>query len=431
MGLTQHRQAVATIREIVNTMLLRGSIGRRGAGLCPVRGHSNVQGDRTMGIVERPTDALLDALAARFSFEPPRRHGYDTVATIAAMAAGDVDVFVGLGGNFAAAAPDTDVTAAALERCALTVQVSTKLNRSHVHCGAEALILPCLGRTEADRRAGLERFVTVEDSMGIVHATRGANEPASPHLRSEVDIVCAIATATLGDDPIDWEALADDYDDVREHIAATIPGFADFNERVRRSGGFALPNPPRDTTTFPTATGRARLSVNVFEPISVPPGRLLLQTVRSHDQFNTTIYGLDDRYRGVRGGRRVVFINPTISLDSASPTATSSTSSASGPTAANVVPATSGSSPTRRTADAARPTSRRPTCWFRSTASPRAAARRRRRPSSSASSRLPRARRCERAPIGLSVLWQLRRSRLLALEVGAAAAVPDGCTSAR
>jgi anaerobic selenocysteine-containing dehydrogenase len=191
------------------------------------------------------------------------------------------------------------------------VQVSTKLNRSHVHCGAEALILPCLGRTEADRRAGLERFVTVEDSMGIVHATRGANEPASPHLRSEVEIVCAVATATLGDDPIDWEALANDYDDVREHIAATIPGFSDFNERVRRSGGFALPNPPRDATTFPTATGRARLSVNVFEPISVPSGRLLLQTVRSHDQFNTTIYGLDDRYRGVRGGRRVVFTNPT------------------------------------------------------------------------------------------------------------------------
>jgi molybdopterin-dependent oxidoreductase alpha subunit len=306
MGLTQHRQAVATIREIVNTVLLRGSIGRRGAGLCPVRGHSNVQGDRTMGIVERPSRALLDALSTRFGFTPPRHHGYDTVGAIAAMAAGDVDVFFGLGGNFAAAAPDTDTTVRALERCGLTVQVSTKLNRSHVCCGGEALILPCLGRTEDDA----DRFVTVENSMGIVHATRGSNAPASPHLRSEVEIVCAIATATLGDRPIDWGALASDYDVVRDNIAATIPGFADFNARVRQPGGFALPNPPRDSRTFPTATGTARLTVNRFEPIVVPPGRLLLQTVRSHDQFNTTIYGLDDRYRGVRGGRRVVFVNP-------------------------------------------------------------------------------------------------------------------------
>jgi molybdopterin-dependent oxidoreductase alpha subunit len=310
MGLTQHRQAVATIREIANTLLLRGSIGRRGAGLCPVRGHSNVQGDRTMGIVERPSEALLDALADRFSFTPPRHHGYDTVGAIAAMAAGDVDVFVGLGGNFAAAAPDTEATVAALERCALTAHISTKLNRSHANCGAEALILPCLGRSELDSAAGGERFVTVEDSMGIVHATRGSNEPASPHLRSEVDIVCAIAAATLGDRPVDWGALAGDYDAVREHIAATIPGFDDFNARVRRAGGFALPNPPRDTLTFPTASGRARLTVNRFEAVAVPPGRLLLQTVRSHDQFNTTIYGLDDRYRGVSGGRRVVFVNP-------------------------------------------------------------------------------------------------------------------------
>jgi molybdopterin-dependent oxidoreductase alpha subunit len=310
MGLTQHRDAVATIREIVNTVLLRGSIGHRGAGLCPVRGHSNVQGDRTMGIVERPPEVLLDALASRFSFAPPRHHGYDTVATIAAMAAGEVDVFVGLGGNFAAAAPDTDATAAALRRCGLTVQVSTKLNRSHTHGGVEALILPCLGRTEADRRAGRVRFVTVEDSMGIVHATRGSNEPASPQLRSEVEIVCAIAAATLGDQPTDWRALAADYDEVREHIAATIPGFEAFNERVRRPGGFTLPNPPRDSTTFPTPTGKARLTVNRFARIDVPPGRLLLQTVRSHDQFNTTIYGLDDRYRGVHGGRRVVFVNP-------------------------------------------------------------------------------------------------------------------------
>ena len=328
-----------------------------------------------------PSGALLDALSARFGFTPPRHHGYDTVGAIAAMAAGDVDVFVGLGGNFAAAAPDTDATVQALERCALTVQVSTKLNRSHVRCGAEALILPCLGRTEDDA----DRFVTVEDSMGIVHATRGSNAPASPHLRSEVEIVCAIAAATLGDRPIDWGALAGDYDAIRDHIAATIPGFADFNERVRHPGGFALPNPPRDSRTFPTATGTARLTVNRFEPIVVPPGRLLLQTVRSHDQFNTTIYGLDDRYRGVRGGRRVVFVNPA-DLDALGlATGRSSTSSVSGTTAANAGPAASGSSPTRRPAATVPPTSPRPTSSCRSTASPRAAARRRRRRSSSAS----------------------------------------------
>jgi molybdopterin-dependent oxidoreductase alpha subunit len=309
MGLTQHRQAVATIQEIVNTLLLRGSIGRPGAGLCPVRGHSNVQGDRTMGISERPPAALLDALATRFSFEPPREHGYDTVEAIAAMAAGEVDVFVGLGGNFVAAAPDTDVTAAAMERCALSVQVSTKLNRSHVRCGREALILPCLGRTERDDRAGVNRVVTVEDSMGIVHATRGVNAPASPHLRSEVDIVVGVAAATLDDQVVDWSRWGEDYAVIRDHIDAVIPGFDDFNARIRQPGGFALPNPPRDSRTFPTATGRARLTVNRFAPVDVPAGRLLLQTVRSHDQYNTTIYGLDDRYRGVRQGRRVVFVN--------------------------------------------------------------------------------------------------------------------------
>jgi molybdopterin-dependent oxidoreductase alpha subunit len=310
MGLTQHRQAVATIREIVNTLLLRGAIGRRGAGLCPVRGHSNVQGDRTMGIVERPRPELLDALATRFSIAPPRHHGLDTVGAIAAMAAGDVDVFVGLGGNFAAAAPDADETARALRRCALTVQVSTKLNSSHALCGIEALILPCLGRTEVDRGPGGDRFVTVEDSMGIVHASQGRNVPASSDLRSEVDIVCGIAAATLGVGTIDWSALAADYDVVRDHIAATIPGFEQFGAKVRRPGGFALPNPPRDSRTFPTASGTARLTVNHFQPVAVPEGRLLLQTVRSHDQFNTTIYGLDDRYRGVTGGRRVVFVAP-------------------------------------------------------------------------------------------------------------------------
>jgi molybdopterin-dependent oxidoreductase alpha subunit len=309
MGLTQHRGAVATIREIVNTLLLRGSIGRPGAGACPVRGHSNVQGDRTMGIYERPTDAFLDQLAAATGIEPPRHAGYDTVEAIGAMRDGLVDVFMALGGNFVAAAPDTEVTAAALARCGLTVQVSTKLNRSHLLTGEEALLLPCLGRTELDTTAGREQLVSVEDSMSVVHASRGANPPASPHLRSEVAIVCGLADRTLPPHPsVRWGDLAADYDRIRDLIEATVPGFERFNERVRVPGGFTLPNGPRDGLEFATATGRARCSVNRFEPISVPQGRLLLQTIRSHDQYNTTIYGLDDRYRGIRQGRRVVFV---------------------------------------------------------------------------------------------------------------------------
>jgi formate dehydrogenase major subunit len=310
MGLTQHRGAVATIREIVNTLLLRGSIGKPGAGACPVRGHSNVQGDRTMGIYERPPADFLDRLGAAVGFDPPRAHGYDTVGAIGAMAAGEVDVFMALGGNFVSAAPDTEVTAAALARCGLTVQVSTKLNRSHVLTGEEALILPCLGRTERDTTGGREQLVTVEDSMSVVHASRGGNPPASAALRSEVAIVCDLADRTLGDDHVDWAGLAADYDRIRDLVESVIPGFEDYNERARRAGGFTLPNPPRDSRSFPTATGRARLSANRFEPVDVPPGRLLLQTIRSHDQYNTTIYGLDDRYRGIRQGRRVVFVSP-------------------------------------------------------------------------------------------------------------------------
>ncbi|CAN5768605.1 FdhF/YdeP family oxidoreductase [soil metagenome] len=310
MGLTQHRQAVATIQELTNTLLLRGAIGKPGAGVCPVRGHSNVQGDRTMGIFEKPSAAFLDALAGRFSFDPPRVHGFDTVDAINAMHRGDVDVFVGMGGNFVSAAPDTDYTSAAMARCGLSVQVSTKLNRSHVRCGDEALILPCLGRTEAEPGGDEAGFVTVEDSMGVVHASRGVNDPASPSLRSEFDIVCSIALAALGDAPVDWPALAHDYDAIREHIEAVVPGFDDFNRRVREPGGFPLPNGPRDSRTFRTPTGKARLTLNDFEPVVVPTGRLLLQTVRSHDQYNTTIYGLDDRYRGIKHGRRVVFVSP-------------------------------------------------------------------------------------------------------------------------
>ncbi|MEQ1785690.1 MAG: FdhF/YdeP family oxidoreductase [Acidimicrobiales bacterium] len=310
MGLTQHRGAVATIREIVNTLLLRGSIGRPGAGACPVRGHSNVQGDRTMGIHERPSDDFLDRLGAALDFEPPREPGYDTVEAIEAMAAGRVDVFFAMGGNFVAAAPDTEATRAALGRCALTVQVSTKLNRSHLDTGREALLLPCLGRTERDTTGGREQLVSVEDSMSVVHGSRGRNEPASPHLRSEVSIVCDLAARTVGDEGIDWGALADDYDRIRDLIEQVVPGFDDVNARVRVPGGFTLPNGPRDDRSFATTTGRARLTVNRFEPVEVPAGRLLLQTIRSHDQYNTTIYGLDDRYRGIHGGRRVLLVAP-------------------------------------------------------------------------------------------------------------------------
>jgi formate dehydrogenase major subunit len=308
MGLTQHKAAVPTIREIVNTLLLRGSIGKPGAGVCPVRGHSNVQGDRTMGIYEKPSDAFLDRLGARFGFEPPRDHGVDSVDAIRAMAAGDIDVFIALGGNFVAAAPDTDTTAAALRRCRLTVQISTKLNRSHVTPGDAALIIPCLGRTEIDRSGGREQFVTVEDSMSEVHASQGRVEPAAADLRSEVAIVAGIAERALGARVnVDWRGLSRDYGAIREHIEAVIPGFERFNERART--GFTLPHPPRDSRTFTTASGKARLSVNTADALVIPAGRLLLQTVRSHDQYNTTIYGLDDRYRGIEGGRRVVFCN--------------------------------------------------------------------------------------------------------------------------
>ena len=256
MGLTQHKGAVATIREIVNTLLLRGSIGRPGAGACPVRGHSNVQGDRTMGIYEQPSDDFLDRLGAAVAFDPPRDPGYDTVGAIEAMAEGRVDVFLAMGGNFVAAAPDTDVTRAALARCGLTVQISTKLNRSHLCTGEEALLLPCLGRTERDTTGGREQLVSVEDSMSVVHASRGKNEPASPHLRSEVAIVCDLADRTVGSEAVDWVALAADYDRIRDLIEQVVPGFEGVNERVRVPGGFTLPNGPRDDRSFATATGQ-------------------------------------------------------------------------------------------------------------------------------------------------------------------------------
>jgi molybdopterin-dependent oxidoreductase alpha subunit len=309
MGLTQHKNSVPTIREVVNFLLLRGNVGRPGAGVCPVRGHSNVQGDRTMGIDEKPPAWFLDRLGSEFSFDPPREHGYDVVEAIEAMRDGRATVFVGLGGNFVSATPDTDVTAEALRGCRLTVHISTKLNKSHAVTGTQALILPTLGRTERDEQAGGRQVVTVEDSMGMVHASRGSLPPASSELLSEVAIVSRLGRAVLGArSGVDWAAFEADYGVIRDHIAAVIPGFEDFNARL--DTGFALPNGPRDARTFATSTGLAHFTVNPLEVLRVPAGRLILQTVRSHDQYNTTVYGLDDRYRGISSGRRVVFVNP-------------------------------------------------------------------------------------------------------------------------
>ncbi len=310
MGLTQHRNAVATIKEVVNLALARGDIGKPGAGLCPVRGHSNVQGDRTMGIWEKPPAEFLDALRDEFGFEPPRRHGHDVVEGIHALLDGTARVFVALGGNFLHAAPDTNLTARALRRTRLSVQVSTKLNRSHLVTGETALILPTLGRTERDVQGSGPQKVTVEDSMSAVHASRGRLTPASEHLLSEVAIVTRLAEATLGSaSPVDWAALRQDYRRIRSHIERVVPGFEDYERRVMEPGGFVLPHPPRDSRTFPTPSGRAHFTVSAVETIEVPPGHLLLQTLRSHDQFNTTIYGLSDRYRGIEGGRNVVMLS--------------------------------------------------------------------------------------------------------------------------
>ncbi|MGW8453027.1 FdhF/YdeP family oxidoreductase [Streptomyces niveus] len=311
MGLTQHKHSVATIREVVNFLLLRGNIGRPGAGVCPVRGHSNVQGDRTMGIFERPAPAFLDALDREFGITSPRHHGYDVVRAIRALRDGDAKVFFAMGGNFVSASPDTEVTEAAMRTARLTVHVSTKLNRSHAVTGARALILPTLGRTDKDVQAGGRQVVTVEDSMGMVHTSRGNLAPASPHLLSEPAIVTRMARAVLGPASLTpWEEFEKDYASIRDRISRVVPGFEDFNERVAVPGGFQLPHAPRDERRFPTATGKANFTAAPVEYPELPTGRLLLQTLRSHDQYNTTIYGLDDRYRGIRNGRRVVLVNP-------------------------------------------------------------------------------------------------------------------------
>ncbi len=305
MGLTQHRDAVATIRMLVNVLLLGGHIGRPGAGTCCVRGHSNVQGDRTMGVWERPTGPFLDALDKEFGFASPRKPGHDTVDTIAAMHEGAIDVFVSLGGNFLSATPDTVCTAEAIRRCKLTVHIGTKLNRSHLVTGRQALILPCLGRSERDPGG----FVTVEDAMGVVSSSTGRQEPVSPMLRSEAAIVAGIAKAALGGrSDVDWEGLAGDYARVRDRVARVIPGFEDFNDRIA-NGPFYLPNPARERR-FVTSSGKAHFAVAPISSHALDADQYLLMTIRSHDQFNTTIYGLHDRYRGVHGGRRVLFMNP-------------------------------------------------------------------------------------------------------------------------
>src|SRR5215469_5269336 len=310
MGLTQQRQAVATIQEIVNLMLLGGHIGRRGAGVCPVRGHSNVQGDRTMGISGRMPDSFLDKLRDTFGFEPPRKVGWDVVDSIKAMHRGEAKTFFAMGGNFLSATSDTEYTAEALSRCSLTVHVSTKLNRAHVITGKQALILPCLGRTERDHQASGAQFVSVENSMGIVHTSRGNLEPPSEQLLSEPTIVARLAVATLGDrSRVKWMELVEDYDRIRDVIAAHVPGCEDMNRRVRQKGGFYLPNAARDND-YKTKTGKANFTVSRLEPVRLDPGQFLLTTIRSHDQYNTTIYGLDDRYRGIYNGRRVLLLNP-------------------------------------------------------------------------------------------------------------------------
>jgi len=309
MGITQHKNGVANVLEMVNCLLLRGNIGRPGAGACPVRGRSNVQGDRTMGIWERMSGEFMDRLGQEFGFAPPVPFGLDAVHTIHAMLDGKLDVFIGMGGNFLSATPDTERTAVGLQRCRLTVQVATKLNRGHLVTGEEALLLPCLGRTEIDEQAAGPQFVTVENSMSVISASEGRLPPASKKLKSEVAIIAGIAAAALGArTTVDWAALAGDYARIRRHIANVVPAFHDFEERVLVPGGFYLGNAARDRT-WETADRRAHFSTTTIAAHDLHDGKLLMTTIRSHDQYNTTVYGLQDRYRGVADGRRVVFMN--------------------------------------------------------------------------------------------------------------------------
>lgn len=309
MGLTQHKNSVDNIREIVNILLLKGSIGKKGAGTCPVRGHSNVQGDRTMGIWEKMPDTFLDKIDAEFNFESPRKHGFDVVNSIKAMHDKRAKVFFGMGGNFVSATPDTEFTAKGLRNCNLTVHVSTKLNRSHLIHGKKALILPCLGRSEKDYQASGEQFISVENSMGIVHKSQGHLEPCSEDLLSEPAIVAGLAKATLKKSTVNWDKIISNYDFIRDKIAAVIPGFKNYNQRVREDAGFYLPNNARANDFKSTTTGKANFTVNAISDIKLTEKQFIMMTIRTHDQYNTTIYGLNDRYRGVLNERRVLFMN--------------------------------------------------------------------------------------------------------------------------
>jgi len=311
MGLTQQKKGVAAIKEVINLLLLRGNIGKPGAGASPIRGHSNVQGDRTMGIWEQMPPSFIDALGKEFGFEPPIHHGADAVKTIQSMREGGIKFFMALGGNLVGAIADTNAAEAAIHGTEMTVQISTKLNRSHAVVGKEALILPTMGRSEIDRQASGEQFVSVEDTVCAVHPSFGKVEPVAPGLLSEVAIVSRLARATIGDKTsADWAGFEKDYDLIREHISHVVEGCEDYNTKIRKDGGFVLPNGPRDSRTFHTPTGKAVITVNKLAFLDRPAGTLILQTLRSHDQFNTTIYGFNDRYRGIKKGRHVVFVNP-------------------------------------------------------------------------------------------------------------------------
>jgi molybdopterin-dependent oxidoreductase alpha subunit len=310
MGLTQHKNGVDNIREVVNLLLLKGSIGKKGAGTCPVRGHSNVQGDRTMGIWEKPQLEFLEKLEKEFNFTAPKKDGYDVIGAIEAMHANKAKFFLGMGGNFISATPDTEYTAKALNNCELTVHISTKINRSHLIHGKQALILPCLGRSEKDFQKTGEQFVTVENSMGVVSKSTGHLNPLSEELKSETAIVAGIASATLNNTTTNWLKLASNYDLIRDKIEKTIPGFDAYNTRVRKPGGFYLPNSARENRYTSTKTGKANFSINQTSDIILEKDQFLMMTIRTHDQYNTTIYGLDDRYRGILNERRVVLMNP-------------------------------------------------------------------------------------------------------------------------
>ncbi|WP_408068627.1 FdhF/YdeP family oxidoreductase [Wenyingzhuangia sp. 2_MG-2023] len=309
MGLTQHVNGVDNIQEVVNLLLMKGSISKEGAGTCPVRGHSNVQGDRTMGIAEKPSKELLDKISENFGFTPPKEHGYSVVEAIEAMYKGEAKVFIGMGGNFLSAAPDTNYTTKALNNCNLTAHISTKLNRSHLTPGKTALILPSMGRTDTFVKNGKEQFVTVENSMGVVHTSKGMLTPPSEFVESEPVIVANIAKATLNQDKVDWDFLTEDYNNIRDLIEKTISGFENYNQRIQQPIGFELPNGAR-TGEFTTPNKKANFTVNKINEITVEDNEFIMMTTRSHDQFNTTIYGLDDRYRGIYNGRMVVFMNP-------------------------------------------------------------------------------------------------------------------------